>query len=241
MLLKRFNLVSFIVIFIFLIVNKCIPSEDLEERKVLNEELSTISKLLDIGQSSKALDLIEKVTLEYGFSESLNISRGRALVQLGEKAKGESIFREILSQNPHSIDANLYIAKLYSLEKNWDQSDKYISIVLNKDPKNSKALILLGSVILQRDGNVAAARSLIERAARYAPSDPQIQYELGVVRFYDNSPDEAKNAFEKGEELNPDLDPALIGKVYAHYKRLDWAVKQFEKVIDINNLFYYMH
>jgi tetratricopeptide (TPR) repeat protein len=190
-----------------------------------------LTKFLDQGKTSQASEYFQSLPLETKGDDLLQLCYGRLLVQLNRPQEGERIFREGLQRNSESVEARLLLGKLYLKQLKYDQSEKYILEALHRNPTNGRALALHGSLFLQRDSNINSARVLIERAAKYAPDDPQIQFDLGMVRFMDDDAEAGRSAFLRAEELNPELDLVTIGRVYLHQRHFIWAEETFLKEI----------
>lgn len=67
--------------------------------------------------------------------------------------------------------------------------------------------------------------------------DHNTAFELGMVYLYEGKNNEAKYWFETSEKLNSALNNKLLGRIYLHYKLLEWAAEEFEKVIACANVY----
>ena len=79
------------------------------------------------------------------------------------------------------------------------------------DPDDLDAY-LNASVAYKALGKNALAAALLERAADLAPSNPDIQAELGWLYEHDNDPDKALKAFERALTIDPKHPSAQFGK-----------------------------
>lgn len=55
-------------------------------------------------------------------------------------------------------------------------------------------------------GDVATARSSLERAVVLSPADPRLWHELGITRAADEDTEAAREALEQALDLAPDSD-----------------------------------
>ena len=85
-------------------------------------------------------------------------------------------------------------------------------------------------------GDFDSALAEFERAARFAPSDPEIEHNWGTVLLRRGDLDEAGRHFERAIELNPQSADSLynLGVVLEGLGRNDEAIAQFTAAAAIN-------
>lgn len=194
--------------------------------------IQNISKYLDIGETKKALELLNELSADDQSHESARLAYGRAVIQSGQQSQGEAIFKTVLRINPDSINAKLLLGKLYIFQRKFDLSEPLILDVINNDPFHPKALALYSSILLKRDQNLASARMFIEKATKYGPTDASILFDLAMTRMTDGDYDLGREAFLAEEKVDPDhVDLTLRGRVYFQIGRFDWASDAFEKEV----------
>lgn len=89
---------------------------------------------------------------------------------------------------------------------------------------------------LAMDGDFDGALAEFERAARLAPSDPEIEHNWGTVLLRRGDLEEAARHFEKAIEINPGSADSFynLGVVLEGLGRTDEAIERFSAAIAIN-------
>ena len=69
----------------------------------------------------------------------------------GEKyEESKFLFQRNIVYNPKNAESYLYLAKIFNLEENKSEQEKYINTTLLLDPKNEEAMYLLIDIELKR-------------------------------------------------------------------------------------------
>ena len=193
--------------------------------------IDELQNLLNSGKATEAFEIIQKLDPLYRQEETVLISYGRALVQLGKGKEGQAVFETILQKNPSSIDANLLMAKLNMRQLSWDTVELYVMKVLQVDPQNAMAHSYMSKVILNRDNDTNKALSYISKAVKLDPHHAEIQFDLGMMLFSVGRFTEGQQAFEETTRLGPALaQTASIVNVYVQYGQFEWAIEALEQV-----------
>lgn len=93
-------------------------------------------------------------------------------------------------------------------------AERHLSEVVADDSSNVTALLYLGR-IYRREGRHEDARNVLQRAARTAPRDADVQRELGWFLLDLNAPASAVRHFRIAQELEPNSTPTWIGLIRA--------------------------
>lgn len=81
-------------------------------------------------------------------------------------------------------------------------AENAVWVVLNSDPNNSRALVLLG-VIRDQQQRYPEAEAVLEKAQQLAPKSAEAHIYLGKTYLAENKLPEATRQFEAAENLNP--------------------------------------
>ncbi|HEX4913748.1 MAG TPA: tetratricopeptide repeat protein, partial [Vicinamibacterales bacterium] len=103
---------------------------------------------------------------------------------------------------PANSELQLKAATLLVLAGRFDDAKTRVRSVLDKDPRNVQAHVLLGNV-MARSKDLEGAVSQIEEAIEVDPSRGASYSSLGAVRLAQGDRDAARNAFEKAVEIDP--------------------------------------
>lgn len=138
-------------------------------------------------------------------------------------------FKNALKLDSESAEAYYWIALAYSDQTNLARALSNIRDAIAYNENMPEAWLLWGQVLLyQKNWNEALEK--LERAARLAPDDPVVLYNLGRVHYHGfNNPDAALSKFiavwQKGQALRrerPELAPLVIrSRLYMGYCEFD--------------------
>ena len=191
-----------------------------EEHIPLERNKTYLDGLLNKGKAQQVLDLFSDLTVID--PPEVTICIGRAYAQLGQYAKTENLLKPYIASTPDSVEALLTLGKVYVQVQRWNDAEQYLEKVISLDPTNHQAFNFLGKVVLVRDQNSSKAKEYLSEAHRLDPTDENILFEYGMILLYNDEHDDAKEAFNKAELLNKEMDHAILGKIYLHYKHTDW-------------------
>ena len=130
------------------------------------------------------------------------------LQALGKTVEAEALLEEALAADPTHIDAQMHLAVLYMHEGRFDKSADAFSAVLEREPKNSRALANLGTV-LQASGQIDAAEAIYERALVVDPGLDPVHLNLGHILLESGRAAQAIEHIRAATEINPSNTNAL--------------------------------
>jgi len=107
--------------------------------------------------------------------------------------------------------------------------------ILKRSPNNSKALVLLGEIYLQK-GDAIKAIQHMENVVDLIPSEPDAWMTLSWLWAQNNQADRALETLKKGIQLNPDQPKLLraLGKAQVQQQALPEALSAFKQAYDLN-------
>lgn len=93
-----------------------------------------------------------------------------------------------------------------------DDSEKAIAAMkeARAESPDDVNLVLTEANLHYKMGNTEEFKKLLEQATQMDPTNPELQYNLGVIAAESDHPEEAKAHYEKAIELNPDYVNAYI-------------------------------
>ncbi len=136
--------------------------------------------------------------------------------------------------NPANLDAAFKLAELYLYSNNQDLSLKYIDSVLQKDPKNTKAL-LMKSFNLKEKGDTANAIATLRFAIDIDPKFYEAQIQLGLLSYIKKDKltvEYYKNALA----IKPESEEARYGLAmwYQEHEDYNAAISYYTDIIQVN-------
>lgn len=113
-------------------------------------------------------------------------------------------YRQQILKNPSDVDAHLQIGIVLAKMGDRQEAMKYFDKVISLQPKNAAALNNRGN-LLMIDDKYAEAQRAYREAAQANPDDPYIWINLARAYKAENAIKEAKAAFMKALELDPEI------------------------------------
>jgi len=158
-----------------------------------NKALAQGKALLAEGKYEAAVAELSKATAEDRNSMEAWLNLGHAYRGLKKYDNALSAYVAAKKIDRHSIVPHVAHAKVQIELGNVELATTELNFVVEMDPKNLEALILLGKVsqmpAKQPDGTMAASQASLERAelnlqaaATLAPQNAEVQSELASVR-----------------------------------------------------------
>ncbi len=176
-----------------------------------------------------------------------DLNEGITLLRTGSRddiSRAIAKFKSALKVQPESAEAYYWIALAYSDQNNYLRAADNAKDATIYDERLAEAWLLWGQVLLyQREWDDALQK--LETAARLAPDDPQVLYNLGRVHYHGlKNPDAALPKFravwQNSQSLrreHPEFLPLLLRSRlymgYCEYDRGRWdnAVNAFLDVL----------
>jgi NADP-dependent 3-hydroxy acid dehydrogenase YdfG/Tfp pilus assembly protein PilF len=147
-----------------------------------------------------------------------------------------------VNADPENIKTRLrYAVGLAKLQNNWQAATKEVEIVLEKDPYNPSALLLLGEMC-EVNGDFLSAIEYYKKVEKISPYYPNICKKLADLMSVHTQDKDTKKYFKKAielEENNAELTYAYATFLLENQKNPEKALKYFKKTlkIDENHLF----
>jgi tetratricopeptide (TPR) repeat protein len=179
---------------------------------------------------------LDRAEAEYHQVLALALQRmGNLLV--AEKSDSEEAVRlleDAVAADPAYPDARLDLAMVYFRAGHLDKASAQAADVVKADPRNVRALQVLGNVEFAQ-GNFAAAAEHLHAALGFQV-DFGTAYSLALAYLSDHKLSETKLLFD--ELLNdmgstPELH-VLLGRAYRETGYLDEAIREFKKAIELD-------
>jgi len=149
----------------------------------------------------------------------------------GRVAEAEQVYKLLLKEQPHSIDAlNLLGALVYD-DKRFDEAEEYFAKVLTLKP-GAESHNSMG-IVLKAQGKYEEAVEHYQQALALKPNQPEVLSNLGNVLKEIGKLEEAIAAYHQAIALNPGYAEAHnnLGIVYKEQNDLDGAISCYAEAI----------
>jgi tetratricopeptide (TPR) repeat protein len=149
-------------------------------------------------------------------SRVINQMTGRTAADI---ARAKVLVGQALAASPRSATVHFAKGDVLRAQKRYEEAAPEYETVLAFDRNSASALLALGHCKLMT-GFIEELISLVERAIRLSPRDPQIAvmyYRIGEVHLLQSRTDEAILWLEKARSANPELQyvHAFLASAYA--------------------------
>lgn len=187
--------------------------------------------LLDSKDAAKAktalADLTKAVTAQPD-NVVIRYDLGRAYLAAGDMEKAINEFRQAVERRPTYAPAQLALAKLYYLRREYANSIAAADRVLSATrAKPSPDGILIKALAQIAVGDVEKAQELLTRGISLYPGIADLHFELGRIYLAKKQMGPAEASFRKAVEAKPTDFKGMTGlaEVYAQQGRMDYAIQ----------------
>jgi tetratricopeptide (TPR) repeat protein len=147
------------------------------------ESRSQIAGILERrGDLAGALAELEKARARAS-SRPLDLYAATLRARSGDFDGAVSFLQDLIAANPDDDELLYNMGVLYGEQKRYDESLRYMSLALEKNPDNASALNYLGYSWAEKGQNLEQAEQKIKRALELRPDDGFITDSLGWVYY----------------------------------------------------------
>jgi predicted O-linked N-acetylglucosamine transferase (SPINDLY family) len=160
------------------------------------------------------------------------LARAQRLHQNGELAEAETIYRDVLAQNPHHAGALHLLGMLACSAGQWDAAADLLGQLVRLTPESHEAHNNLG-VALQRTRNFPAAVAAHQKAIALRPDSGAAYFNLGIALKSNGQLREALAAFQNTIRLMPQNADAFanLGNAFGELAQVDAAIAAYRQAI----------
>ncbi|HMR46286.1 MAG TPA: tetratricopeptide repeat protein [Bacteroidia bacterium] len=141
---------------------------------------------------------------------------------------------KVRQMQPSNFDAAFKLAEIFLYTNNQEQSLLYLDTILQKDPKNTKALLMQGFNLKEKK-DTAAAITAFRNAVAIDPQFYEAQIQLGLLMYLQNNKlcvDYYTNALK----IKPNSEEAMygLGLWYQDNQEFNKAIQFYTDISQIN-------
>ncbi len=197
--------------------------------------------LAALGQIEAHEQTLEQLHARTGGFPGLTEPLGRMLLRKGKLDELEQLIGTQLDAPEASAEMLLTGAALRLAQNKADQAQVLAQRVLDRDPNQVRAHLLLGRALLAQ-GEYALALDEIE-SAQTREGDPEVEIWLGQALEYNARSAEARPHYKRALELEPgNLEAsALLGRLYAYEGAAKQALALLEPVVQKTDAYPYAY
>jgi tetratricopeptide (TPR) repeat protein len=199
-------------------------------------EADPLERHYSAAQTFQLAGDLDRAEAEYHEVLTLALQRmgNLAAAEVSDSAEAAHLFEEAVEARPENVEARVDLATVYFRQGRLDPAKTQASQAVKDDPRNARALHLLGNIEFALGSFAAAADDL--HAAMGLQGDFDTAYSLGLAYLSLQKVAETKLLFD--EILNemgssPQLH-VLLGRAYRETGHLDEAIREFKKAIEMD-------
>lgn len=151
----------------------------------------------------------------------------------GELEKAEQCYLDAVAANSSDAQALKLLAVLQAERGSFDDAVSYAEAAANLLPEDGECAHLFGRIRIER-GEFKAAVPVLRQATQKSASNPAVWADFGLCLERTSAWTEARNAFEKALELEPNHRAATHGlaRVAQALGDVDLAEKTYKRATD---------
>ncbi len=113
-----------------------------------------------------------------------------------------------VTQNPKDLTSLQALASAYVDQNDYKNAAKYLELAITVDPTQKDIYLTLASLYMNKSYDYAAALTVLNKAQKQFPDDPDIYLQLGLAQRSAGNTSAAILAWQKYLELAPNGDQA---------------------------------
>jgi tetratricopeptide (TPR) repeat protein len=154
----------------------------------------------------------------------------------GAYTNAKQAYENALLQNPSNPTILYALAQLEIAQKNGKGAEEYLIKAINLKHDYTQAIFLLSQLEVQL-GKAKEALQAAEAAAYFAPNDPGVLFQVGILRSGTGDTDGAITVLLQAVEKNPQYANArfFLGVSYANKGLFDKAIEQLRAIGELSS------
>jgi len=183
------------------------------------DPLAAKPKVIELLTRAAALKPDDPVVLE---------KLGDGFRLLGESARAEAVFEQLVQGQPKAFGARAKLAELYLRNNDPKRAAQQWEAILREVPTDPMAYYFLGN-IAQGQKDFAKAEECFQKVLLLGQPNVQVYCELALTQINLNKPEAALATLDKGRDRFPRSFPLefYTGLAYARQKRYAEALKHY--------------
>lgn len=133
---------------------------------------------------------------QYPHDQIVKLEFGNLCFRNSKLAKAKTIAKELLNQNEYNVRAMSLMSRIHMKEKNFDAALSVLENANILSPKNSKRLLSLADLCVQK-GDKVKARGYFNEALEAYPEDKEVATTYAKFEITEDNPNAALEIFKK--------------------------------------------
>jgi Flp pilus assembly protein TadD len=165
---------------------------------------------------------------------SAQTKQAQAALDAGNMPEAERLFRDAVSRNPGSADAQFGLGNVYFRQGRFAEAETAYRAAIAADPNLTAAHSNLGVVYYQQN-QMQQAESEFNAALKLKPDDAPTLYLLAAVHIQNNKLKDAETLLNQAKTVQPNLAEVYygLGALYNLQGKKAEAIAAFEKFLSL--------
>ena len=165
-----------------------------------------------------------EIKMKQDLNEVIQVAMVKAGELVGQQkyVEARAVYQDILTRYPNAYRMESYLARVFYLEKNYDEAVKHLRIAIDKDPSDIENKLRLGNILMEI-GKMDEGRQVLATVDDTAVKDPAIFVNIGISLMNQNKADEALVYFEKAIKVFPDKGDGYYYRALIRLQKGDTA------------------
>ncbi|MCI5071627.1 tetratricopeptide repeat protein [bacterium] len=191
--------------------------------------------LFDQDKKKKAEQHLQEVNKKH-YSDRFIRALGRFYISEGKIEEAEEVLKKHLSKEGDNIQYLFSYAQVLEEQKKFNEMEKILYSVIEKNPDHARALNYLGYSMLERDRNIEDAFVYVQRAHRIAPDNAYIMDSLGWAYYKKGEYTQAMKYLKMahGNRSDESIIKEHIADTYAKMEQKSKAKVWYKKILKMN-------
>src|SRR5215472_9286079 len=150
-------------------------------------EFARISEDLTLGKVGPAEEKLSPVAASHPDCPEALLARARVEQAKGNAEAAADLYVQYTDLKPEDSRGFAYFGRLLLEQRDYPKADALSAAAVDKNPEEPAALALRGQILAMK-GQQEEGKTLLEKACRLNPNDPEAEYQLAAIY------DRAKNS-----------------------------------------------
>lgn len=192
--------------------------------------LATADSLFAVGNFHHAIEELQKTEPQ---SPAILMKLAQVQKASGNPVAALETYKTILKENPGRVLTAVAYAKLLSVTGRLKEADSLFNHLIKEYPTNAEFYYRLGLVREKLDDSTATG--LFEITINHQKTHQQALIKVSKKALVDGKLKRAERLSKQGLEVNPKNSTLLsiLAQTYYYQREYEFAVKEFEKLIDL--------
>jgi tetratricopeptide (TPR) repeat protein len=165
-------------------------------------QLTAVSRQITLGSFSVAERMLVPIVESRPNCPEILLAQARIHAGKGDLDEAANLFVRYTDLMPDGSQGFAYFGRFFLDQRDYMRADALSAAAVDKNPSDPAALALRGQILVMK-GQMQEGKTMLEKACRLDPNDPEAQFQLGTLYDHDHVAVYAAKYFRKAVTLNP--------------------------------------